>query len=165
MDPREQDFAETLLITKEGYDRLQAELTTLTVDKRAEIAERLRASQEHGEFADNNSELDEVKVEQALIETRISELRAILSLAEVLETRKISTKNVGIGSRVTLKDLDRNSSFEVRLVSTVEADPEEDLISEESPLGAAIADHEVGDIIEYEAPAGKIRYEIVRIRK
>lgn len=165
MDPREQDFTDTLLITREGYDRLQAELTTLTVDKRAEIAERLRASQEHGEFADNNSELDEVKVEQALIETRISELRAILSLAEVLETRKISTKNVGIGSRVTLKDLDRNTSFEVRLVSTVEADPEEDLISEESPLGAAISGHEVGDVVEYEAPAGQIRYEIVRIRK
>lgn len=165
MDPREQDFTEPLLITREGYDRLQAELATLTVEKRAEIAERLRASQEHGEFADNNSELDEVKVEQALIESRISELRAILSMAEVLETRKIPTKNVGIGSRVTLKDVDKKTSFEVRLVSTVEADPEEDLISEESPLGAAILGHEVGDVIEYEAPAGKIRYEIVRIRK
>src|SRR5512138_1866145 len=88
------------LITPEGYQALQLELDHLTVVKRPEIADRIRESQQHGEFSEDNSELDEVKFEQAMVENRISELKAIFGNAQVLDPLKVSTDKVGMGSYV-----------------------------------------------------------------
>ncbi|HXH60429.1 MAG TPA: transcription elongation factor GreA [Fimbriimonadaceae bacterium] len=165
MDEIELESTEPILLTKEGHTRLQEELRRLSVVKRAEIAERIRESKDHGEYSEDNSELDEVKVEQALVESRISELKITLSNAEVLESRKIPTKTVGLGSRVTLRETRRRTEFEVRVVASAEANPDEDLISEESPLGQAIMGKEVGEVANYEAPAGTLRYKIVKIRR
>jgi len=154
-----------LLITPEGYRSLREELELLTMVKRAEIAERLRDSKQHGEFSEDNSELDEVKFEQAMVENRIAELKTIFATAQMIEPDLIPTDRVGIGSVVRVQDLDRAVEFEVKLVSSIEANPDDDLISTESPMGIALFGKRVDDVAVFEAPAGKIRYQVLHIAK
>lgn len=154
-----------LLLTPEGFKELQEELEHLTLVKRAEIAERLRDSKQHGEFSEDNSELDEVKFEQAIVETRIGELKTIFAGAQVLEPSRIPTDHVGIGSIVEVHDAEHNVQFEVRIVSSIEANPDEDLISSESPMGMALLGRHIDDVVTFDAPAGRIQYKIVGIRK
>lgn len=154
-----------LLLTPEGYRALQSELEHLTIVKRPEIADRIRESLQHGEFSEDNSELDEVKFEQAMVETRMAELKGIFGNAQVLDPAHIPTDHVGIGSFVHLQDQDFDDEFEVRLVSSIESDPSRDLISNESPMGTAIIGHQVGSVIEFDAPDGKKRYKIKSIRR
>jgi len=165
MEELELDSSQPVLLTPEGFKRLQSELTRLTVDKRAEIAERIRASKDHGEFSEDNNELDEVKQEQALVESRINDLKAIFSNAEVLDPNDIPTDHVGLGSRVLVRDKEHDIEFEVRLVASVEANPDEDLISEESPMGQSMMGKKVGDKAQFDAPLGKITYEIANIHR
>ncbi len=155
---------QAILLTPEGAKALQAELDHLTQVKRAEIAERLRDSKDHGEFSEDNNELDEVKFEQAIVENRIGELKSIISAAQTLEPGMVSTEFAGIGAWIKVKDADRGVEFEVRMVSSFEANPDEDLISNESPMGMALFGHKVGDVVQFEAPVGQIRYEILSIR-
>ncbi len=150
-------------LTPDGYERLKAELQHLTVVKRQEIADRIRESKDHGEFSEDNNELDEVKVEQAIVENRITDLKTILSGANVLEKEDIPTDFVGLGSLVTLNDADRGIQFEVRLVASIEANPDEDLISDQSPMGEAIVGLKVGESATFEAPAGMITYTVKKI--
>lgn len=154
-----------ILLTPHGYEQLQKELEHLTTVKRPEIADRIRESQQHGEFSEDNSELDEVKFEQAMVENRIAELKTIFGNAHVLEDSMIPTDKVGVGSFVTVNDSQYDDEFEIRLVSSVEADPANDLISIESPLGTALLTHEAGEDVVFDAPEGKKRYRIVSIRK
>src|SRR5947208_13827112 len=109
-----------ILVTAEGYRLLQQELEHLTLVKRPEIADRIRESQQHGEFSEDNSELDEVKFEQAMVENRIGELKAIFGNAHIVEPDQIPTDIVGIGSLATISDLDMDDQFEVRVVSRIE---------------------------------------------
>jgi len=154
-----------LWLTPEGYRALQQELEHLTLVKRPEIADRIRESLQHGEFSEDNSELDEVKFEQAMVETRISELKAIFGNAQVLNPETLSTEKVGTGCFVKVKDLAFDDEFEVRIVSSIEADPDKDLISNESPMGLALFGHAPGDIAEFVAPEGVKKYQIIEIRK
>lgn len=154
-----------ILLTQEGYDRLKSELERLTTTKRAEIAERIRDSKDHGEYSEDNSELDEVKTEQAIVENRIAELKDLFSTAEVLDPEQIPTDHVGMGSRVHLRSADHGFEFEVQVVCSYEANPDEDLISEESPLGEALFGKQVGEVAEFEAPDGRLKYEIVKITR
>jgi transcription elongation factor GreA len=165
MEELELESTEPILLTKEGHDRLQEELKRLSISKRAEIAERIRESKDHGEYSEDNSELDEVKIEQAMVENRINELKLVLSNSEILDSKRIPVKKVGLGSRVTVRETKRRAEFEVRIVASAEANPDDDLISEESPLGQALMGKEVDDVVDYEAPAGALRYKIVKIRK
>jgi len=152
-------------LTPEGYASLQKELEHLTSVKRPEIADRIRESQQHGEFSEDNSELDEVKFEQAMVESRIAELKTILGNSHILEPDMVPTDRVGIGSVVQLNDLQYDDEFAVRVVSSIEADPTRDLISVESPLGTALFGHSQSDDIVFEAPEGKKRYRIVAINR
>lgn len=154
-----------ILLTPEGHVKLKEELQRLTVEKRAEIAERIRASKDHGEFSEDNNELDEVKQQQAIVENRISELKAILANAEVMTPESVSTDHVTLGSRVTVKDAARGFDLEVQVVSAVEADPDLDLISEDSPMGLALMGRSVGETAEFDAPIGVVRYEIIGITR
>jgi len=154
-----------LWLTPEGYRTLQQELEHLTLVKRPEIADRIRESLQHGEFSEDNSELDEVKFEQAMVETRISELKAIFGNAQVLDADKIPTDRVGMGSFVKVLDNEQKDEFEVRVVSSIEADPNDDLISNESPMGTALCGRTTGETIEFSAPEGPKRYTIVGIRR
>lgn len=154
-----------LLLTARGYEQLKKELEHLTTVKRPEIADRIRESQQHGEFSEDNSELDEVKFEQAMVENRVAELKTIFGNAHVLDEASIPTDRVGVGSLVTVFDSQYKDEFEIRLVSSVEADPANDLISLESPMGTALLGHSAGDDVVFEAPEGKKRYRVVSIRK
>lgn len=165
MEELELESSEPILLTKEGHERLTEELRRLSVVKRAEIAQRIRESKDHGEYSEDNNELDEVKIEQAMVENRISELKMVLSNSEVLDSKKIPIKKVGLGSRVTVRETKRRTEFEVRIVASAEANPDEDQISEESPLGQALMGQQVDETVDYEAPAGVLRYKIVRIRR
>ena len=155
--------ASSVLLTPAGHKRLKEELHHLTVNKRAEIAERIRESKDHGEYSEDNSELDEIKQEQAIVEARIAELKTIFSNADIIEESNIPTDEVGFGSKVTVRDEERSIEFSVRIVSSVEANPDEDHISEESPMGQALLGKKVGDTATYNAPAGEITYKIVKI--
>lgn len=154
----------SVYLTAEGHARLKEELAHLTGVKRKEIAERLRESKDHGEFSEDNNELDEVKNEQAIVENRIAELKAILSGAIILEPEDITTDEVGLGTYVTVQDEERDFSFEVRIVASIEANAEEDLISDESPMGSALFGLRAGDIAEFEAPSGHLKYKITKLR-
>jgi len=154
-----------ILLTPKGYQALQVELEHLTVVKRPEIADRIRESQQHGEFSEDNSELDEVKFEQAMVENRIAELKTIFGNAHVLEIDQIPVDRVGIGSLVTVLDLQYDDQFEVRVVSSIESDPTRDLISNESPMGTALYGHSSGDDVVFEAPEGKKKYKVVNISR
>jgi transcription elongation factor GreA len=154
-----------ILLTKQGFNALQKELEHLTTVKRPEIADRIRESQQHGEFSEDNSELDEVKFEQAMVENRIAELKTIFGNASVLEDSMISTDRVGIGSIVSVTDLEWDDEFEVRVVSSIEADPSHDLISNESPMGLALLGRNSGEVVEFDTPDGKKKYKISSIKK
>jgi transcription elongation factor GreA len=158
------EFTGTILLTQEGYERLQKELEYLTTVKRPEIADRIRESQQHGEFSEDNQELDEVKFEQAMVENRIGELKTLFAGAQTIEDASIPTDYVGLGSFVTVDDAEFSDEFEVRVVSSVEADPTKDLISIESPLGTALMGGKKGQDIKFEAPEGKKLYKILNIR-
>lgn len=154
-----------IALTAGGYAALQKELEHLTSTKRPEIAERIRESLQHGEFSEDNSELDEVKFEQAMVENRIAELKTIFGNAHILEEDSIPTDHVGIGSKVTVDDPEFGDQFDVRVVSSVEADPSRDLISNESPMGTALLGHSDGDTIEFDTPDGKKKFKIVQISR
>ena len=152
-----------VLLTADGYSRLHKELEDLTTIKRPEIADRIRESQQHGEFSEDNHELDEVKFEQAMIESRIAELKALFGGAQVLEEAHIPTDHVGFGSRVRLLDIQWDDEFTVQLVSSIEADPARDLLSNESPMGTAIFGAQVNDLIAFSAPDGVKKLKILEI--
>ena len=154
-----------ILLTQRGYDLLKKELEQLTSVKRPEIADRIRESQQHGEFSEDNSELDEVKFEQAMVENRIAELKTIFGNAHVIDESTIGTDVVGVGTLVAVRDSTYDDEFEIRLVSSIEADPANDLISIESPMGTALLGHAADEDVVFEAPEGKKRYKIVSIRK
>lgn len=160
-----QEQSGILLLTPQGYKALQEELEVLTQQKRPEIAVRIRESQEHGEFSEDNSELDEVKFEQALVENRIAELKGIFGNAQVLEEDMIPTDHVGIGSRVTVEDLQFGDEFSVTVVSSFEADPSRDLISNESPMGSALFGRQARDEIAFDAPDGRKKFRILAIAR
>lgn len=152
----------TTYLTPEGYEKLQKELDYLVSNKRVEISNRMRESKQHGEYSEDNSELEGAKLEQAIIESQIAELKAVFANVQLLQTKDIPVDYVGMGSFVTLKD-NKEFSFTIRIVSSIEADPENDLVSNESPLGQALIEHKIGDSISYEAPAGKLQFEILKI--
>lgn len=154
-----------VMLTPEGHKMLQDELEHLTMVKRPEIADRIRESQSHGEFAEDNSELDEVKFEQAMVENRIAELKGMFGSAHILDMSTVPTDHVGLGSRVTVTDLGYGDEFRIRIVSSMEANPDQDSVSNESPLGMALLGHEKGDTVQFLAPEGKKSYKIVKISR
>ncbi|MEI6512953.1 MAG: transcription elongation factor GreA [bacterium] len=156
---------ETILLTEVGYRKLEAELHELSTVRRPEVAEQIRNSKEHGEFSDDNSEFENAKLDQAMVEGRINELRQMLALATIVHPDAIPTDYVGIGSIVTVKDIDNNTSFDLVVVGLLEADPDNDRISHQAPVGEALFGREVGEIVEVVVPAGKLNYQIEAIRK
>lgn len=156
---------EAIYLTEEGLRKIEAELHQLSTVRRSEVSERIRNSREHGEFADDNSEFEEAKFDQAIVEGRIQDLRNILSVATVVRPEDIPTDRVGIGSVVTVKDMGRKSTFDLTLVGSLEADPDNDRISNASPIGEALFGCRIGEVVEVEVPAGKAKYKIEKIRK
>ncbi len=153
-----------IVLTRSGRDKLETKLDYLRNVQRREVAERIRDSRQFGDLAEN-AEYDDAKTEQALVESQISEIRRVLQLAQVLENDDIPTDYVGIGSMVRLTNEDTDDDWELTLVSSVEADPDTDLISDESPVGEALMGKRVGDSVVIHVPNGTLHFHIESIRK
>jgi transcription elongation factor GreA len=148
-------------VTREGLKKLEEELDYLRTVKRQEVAQRLHEAMEDGELIEN-AEYEAAKNEQAFVEGRILELEHMLAQAQLIEPKK-SKGVVHIGSTVVVKE-DGKKPETYTIVGAAEANPKEGLISNESPLGRALLDHKVGDEVEVEAPAGTLRFQIVKIK-
>ena len=157
-------MAKKVLLTSEGLAKLQDELDNLKNVRRKENTAALKIAKSFGDLSEN-SEYDEAKNEQAEIEARISEIENMLKNAEIIDEEGVATDVVSIGSKVTVKDLDDGDTAEYFLVGSTEADPMKGKISDESPVGAALIGHKVGEIVAVEAPMGVIEYEIINISK
>ena len=152
-----------VILTAEGYEKLKQEIAFLQNDKRREVADRIRVAREFGDIAEN-AEYDDAKNEQALLEARIAKLEEQLSAARVIEKRDITSDVVSIGSRVKLKDMDDNKTVEYHIVGSAEANPAEQKLSNESPVGKAILGRKKGEIVEVAAPRGSLKYKILDIK-
>jgi transcription elongation factor GreA len=152
-----------VLLTPEGYERLKEEIGYLTVTKRREVAERIKHAREFGDISEN-SEYDDAKNEQAMLEHRIAMLEERLANARVIEADEIKSDVVGIGSRVRLKDMAANETIEYTIVGSAEANPSENRLSNESPVGKAILGHKKGEIVEVAAPRGALKFKIMDIK-
>jgi transcription elongation factor GreA len=151
-----------VVLTEAGVQKIEDELRQLQTVRRAEIAEEIRQAKDLGDVAEN-PEYETAKNDQAFVEGRIAELKAILSSCMVIEEDDIRTDVVGIGSVVKVKDLDAKEEWDFTMVGSFEADPEEDRISNESPIGEALFGKKVGDSVEATVPAGIIRLKVVSI--
>jgi len=153
-----------LVLTPEGLRRLESELRELQTVRRQEVAEHIRQAKDYGDVAEN-PEYEDAKNEQALVEGRIIELKGILGTATIIDESEIPTDVVGIGSQVKVKDLDANEDWEFTMVGSYEADPEEDRISNESPIGESMLGKAVGELVEVAVPAGKARFKVLAISR
>ncbi|RJQ52631.1 MAG: transcription elongation factor GreA [Actinobacteria bacterium] len=153
-----------IILTKEGYDKLVEELSDLVSRRRKEVAERIKESIAFGDLSEN-SEYDDAKNEQAFIEGRITEINEIISEAKVVEENHRKRGMVDIGCRVLLKDLESGEECEYRLVGSVEANPGDHKISNESPVGQAIVGKKAGQTVEVKVPSGSVQYQIVSVKK
>lgn len=145
-------------LTKEGVAELQAELDKL-IAERTEVAERIKTAREFGDLAEN-AEYQVARQEQEKNEARISELEHIIANVDIIKSSKGDTK-VRLGSRVTLEAGGKKKEFQV--VGTVEADPLEGKISDESPIGQALMSKKVGEEVEIKTPAETTIYRIASI--
>jgi len=154
-----------VVLSPEGFAKLQKELDYLRNEKRREVAERLKEARSYGDLSEN-SEYDDARNEQAFVEGRITMLENTLRNAVVIEdeVEQGAAGVVRLGSTVVLKDLEYGDVFEYTIVGTVEADPAKNKISNESPVGRAIMGKTKGTIVEVDAPVGSIQYEIVDVK-
>ena len=157
-------MAKQVLLTSEGLQKLQDELEHLKTVRRKENTEAIKRALSFGDLSEN-SEYDEAKNEQAEIERRISEIETMLNNAKVIDEDNIDTDVVSIGSKVTVKDVEENEEEEYLIVGSTEADPMSGKISDESPVGAALLGHRIGETVLVEAPMGKIEYLVMKISK
>ena len=145
-----------MILTAEGYDSLKQELDVLRGDRRREIAERIRTAREFGDIAEN-AEYDDAKNQQAMLEHKIAQLEERLAHARVIDTSEVDTSVVSVGTVVRLRDVDAKETIEYHIVGSAEANPAEQKLSNESPVGKAILGHKKGDSVKVVLPSGKQR--------
>ncbi len=154
----------TKKMSRESYEKLVAELDDLKINKRKEVAERLKVARSYGDLSEN-AEYDEAKNEQAILEAHIQELQYTIDNAEIVDDDSISVDEIGMSSKITIKRLDTGKIETFTIVGTNHANVREGLISDESPIGKAAMKKRVGDIFIVEAPAGELKFEVVEISK
>ena len=153
-----------VILTKEGYDKLEEELNFLKTGKRAEIADRIKVALGFGDLSEN-SEYDEAKNAQAENEVRIAELENKLRHAKIIDEKEINTETVQIGNIVKVLDMEFDEKIEYTIVGSTEVDLASNKISNESPLGSALLGARKNEVVEVNAPAGIIKYKILAIKK
>lgn len=152
-----------VLLTAEGFKKLEEKLENLKTVRRKEVAARIKQAIDFGDLSEN-SEYDDAKNEQAFIEGQIVELQDKLAHAKIIE-EDTGAKKVVMGCTVELEDIEYKETMVYTLVGSMEADPMEARISNESPVGAAILGRTVGSVVDVQAPAGVIKYRIINIKK
>jgi transcription elongation factor GreA len=152
-----------VILTADGYKKLQQEIDVLRNDKRREVAERIRVAREFGDISEN-AEYDDAKNEQAMLEHKIAQLEERILSARVITKKEISKDAVSVGAHVRLRDMQANKTFEYHIVGSAEADPTANKLSNESPVGKAIMGHKKGDVVEVTAPRGSLKFKILEIK-
>lgn len=151
-------------LTKEGFEKLKSELDDLRTNKRKEISEKIKVALSFGDLSEN-SEYDEAKNEQALVEARIVEIENMLKNVKIINQDDLNTNMVLIGSTVKVKNLSSDKICEYKIVGTNESNPREGKISNDSPVGNGLIGHEIGETVMVETPAGSLKYEILSINR
>jgi len=145
-----------VILTHEGLEKLQEELELLSTAKRREVAERIKEAREFGDISEN-SEYDDAKNEQAMLEQRIAQLQDRLRMATVIDAKDVSTDVVQVGSVVHVKDESTGKSVKYTIVGSAEAKPQEMKLSNESPVGRALLGHKRNDTVAVQVPRGPAR--------
>ena len=153
-----------VIMTQEGFDKLEKELEKLKTETRAEIAERIKVALGFGDLSEN-SEYDEAKNAQAENEDKIVELEKKLRLAKIIDESEIDTKTVQVGNTVKVFDEEFDEEVEYTIVGSTEVDLAQNKISNESPLGAALLGKKKNAVVEVQSPDGIARYKILSIKK
>ena len=153
-----------VILTQEGFDRLEKELEYLRTEKRAEIADRIKVALGFGDLSEN-SEYDEAKNAQAENEVKIAELENKVRYAKIIDEKEIDTETVQIGNTVKVLDMEFDEKIEYTIVGSTEVDLAQNKISNESPLGEALLGAKKNKVVEVNAPAGIMKYKILSIKK
>lgn len=151
-------------MSRDSYEKLVAELDDLKINKRKEVAERLKVARSYGDLSEN-AEYDEAKNEQAILEAQIAELQYTIDNAEIVDDSSISINEIGMSSKIKIRRVGSDKIETFTIVGTNHANIREGLISDESPIGKAAMKKKVGDIFIVEAPAGELRFEVLEISK
>jgi transcription elongation factor GreA len=149
-------MAKDVILTPEGLEKLNEELEYLQTEKRREVAERIKEAREFGDISEN-SEYDDAKNEQAMLEARIAMLAEKLRAATVIDQKQLSTDVVQVGSIVHVKDEKTGKSTKYSIVGSAEANPAENKLSNESPVGRALIGHKRNDLVAVQVPRGPAR--------
>jgi len=155
---------EPIKVTPEGLKKLQDELEYLKTTKRKENVEAIRVALSFGDLSEN-SEYDEAKTEQGKTESRIIELEEMLKNVKVISEHEIKTDIVNVGNLVLVYDVDFDEEIEYSVVGSTEANPLENKISDQSPIGKALLGAKVGDTVAFETPGGEASLKILKISK
>lgn len=153
-----------VLLTQEGYEKLEKELDYLRTEKRAEIAERIKVALGFGDLSEN-SEYDEAKTAQAENEAKIVDLENKVRYAKIIDESEIDTKTVQVGNVVKVFDMEFEEEETYTIVGSTEVDLSKNKISNESPIGAALLGAKKNQIVEVNAPAGVLKYKVLSITK
>lgn len=153
-----------IILTQEGLRKLEDELENLKSVKRREVAERIKVAIGYGDISEN-SEYEDAKNEQAFIEGRVLTLEKMLRNARIINNDDIDIDTVSIGSIVTVEDMEYGDTMDYSIVGSAEADPLQNKISNESPVGKAILGKKKGTVVEVSVPVGIIQYKILDIKK
>ena len=145
-----------IVLTPEGLEELKAKIEHLQTDRRREVAERIKEAREFGDIAEN-SEYDDAKNEQAMLEKQIADLEEKLRSATVIDEKEITTEAVSVGTIVHVRDQKTEKSVKYRIVGSAEANPAENKLSNESPVGKALIGHKRGEIVSVPVPRGPAR--------
>ena len=153
-------------LTQTGFNKLQAELNELKTVKRAEIAEKIKVARGYGDLSEN-SEYDDAKNEQAIMEARITTIEAILKTAVIIDESETSNEHVHLTSVVTIENVKTGKQSKYKIVGSGsnETNPKEGKISDESPIGKALMEKSVGDVVEVETPGGAVAFKVIEISK
>ena len=160
-------MAKQIVLTKEGLEALEKELEYLKTEKRKEVAEKIKIARSFGDLSEN-SEYDEAKNEQAIMESRIADITVTIKNAKIIGDDELSNEQIHIGSTVEVEIAMPNgvkTKKEYKIVGSNEASPMEGRISDESAVGKALLGRKQGEIVNVEVPAGVMKYEILSISK
>ena len=150
-------------MSSKRLEELKEELLYLQTVREKEVAEQIKEARSFGDLSEN-SEYDEAKTEQGKLYSKIAEMQDLIEHAVIVEESD-DLDSVGIGSIVTVKDLETDEQLKYKIVGSQEANPMEGRISDDSPFGRSLYGHAKGDVVDVEAPAGVLKYEILNIEK
>ncbi|MEF9983578.1 MAG: transcription elongation factor GreA [Oscillospiraceae bacterium] len=155
-------MANEVVMTSDGYEKLKDEVEFLKTVRRQEISEKIRVARGYGDLSEN-SEYDEAKNDQAIVESRIMQIEEQLKTVKIICTDQIDKNTVSVGTKVKILDMEFNDVLEYRIVSSLEGNGDMDTITDTSPVGIALLGRKIGDVVNATVPTGVIQFKIMEI--